>query len=110
MVGATVADADGTFATVESDGVVVLLATGNAEISRRPGSRAIPVTGLPPSELAVAWRPGDDRAVIRDLLEALPPEPLCGTASSLGSSRRHRRRPGRRGGAAPGARAGQRPA
>jgi len=29
----------------------------------------IPVTGLPPSELALAWRPGADHAV-RDFVDA----------------------------------------
>ncbi|GAA2428664.1 LysR family transcriptional regulator [Actinomadura vinacea] len=78
-IGATVTNAEETFAAIESGAGIVLLASGNAAIYQRPGVRAIPVTGLPPSELALAWRPDDHRGVIRDLVEALlhepPPEP-----------------------------------
>ncbi|RFS83035.1 LysR family transcriptional regulator [Actinomadura spongiicola] len=75
IVCATVTNAEETFAALESSGAVVLLAAGNAEIYRRPGITSIPVTGLSPCELAVAWRPGDHRGVIRDLIEALTPAP-----------------------------------
>lgn len=71
-IGATVANADETFTAIEEGSGIVLLAAGNAAIYRRPGVHAVPVTGLPPSELAVAWRRGDDRTVVRDFLEALP--------------------------------------
>ncbi|MGW5262347.1 LysR family transcriptional regulator [Microbispora sp. NPDC004025] len=71
----TVTNAEETFAALESGDTVVLLAAGNAEIYRRPGIMTIPVTGLSPSVLALAWRPGDHRSAVRDLVEALPPEP-----------------------------------
>ncbi|MFH8366788.1 LysR family transcriptional regulator [Streptomyces sp. NPDC018031] len=74
-VGATVSNADETFEAVEEGSGVVLLASGNAEIYRRPGVVTVPVTGLSPSELALAWRPDDHRAVIRDVVQALSPGP-----------------------------------
>ncbi|MFI6294180.1 LysR family transcriptional regulator [Nonomuraea sp. NPDC050790] len=73
VVCSTVTNAEETFAALESTDAVVLLASGNAEIYRRPGIRAIPVTGLSPCELALAWRPGDHRTAIRDLIDALSP-------------------------------------
>lgn len=75
VVSTTVANAEETFAALESGNAVVLLAAGNAELYRRPGIMSIPVTDLSPSELALAWRPGDHRGLIRDLVDALPPEP-----------------------------------
>ncbi|WP_192758400.1 LysR family transcriptional regulator [Actinomadura algeriensis] len=74
-IGATVANADETFTAIEEGSGIVLLAAGNAAIYRRPGVRAIPVTGLPPSELAAAWRRGDERTAVRDFVDALPTVP-----------------------------------
>ncbi|MDX6314622.1 MAG: hypothetical protein QOF84_4480 [Streptomyces sp.] len=73
-IGAVVLNAEETFAAVEEGSGIVLLAAGNAEIYRRPGITALPVTGLPPTELAVAWRPDDHRAVLRDFVEAWVPD------------------------------------
>lgn len=70
-VGATVSNADETFTAVEEGCGIVLLAAGNAAIYQRPGIGAVPVTGLSPCELAVAWRPADHRPVIRDFVDAL---------------------------------------
>ncbi|MFE3450059.1 LysR family substrate-binding domain-containing protein [Nonomuraea sp. NPDC059194] len=75
VVCTTVTNAEETFAALESGDTIVLLAAGNAEIYRRPAIMTIPVTGLSPSVLALAWRPGDHRSTIRDLVEALSPEP-----------------------------------
>lgn len=75
-IGATVANAEETFAAIEEGSGIVLLASGNAVIYRRPGILTIPVTDLSPSELALAWRPGDHRSVIRDLVDALLAHPL----------------------------------
>ncbi|MGI5205023.1 hypothetical protein ACQEU6_26025 [Spirillospora sp. CA-108201] len=44
------------------------MASGNAAVYRRPGIAAVPVTGPSPSRLAVAWRAGDHRTALRDLL------------------------------------------
>lgn len=73
-VGATVSNADETFAAIEDGSGVVLMASGNAAIYRRPGIVAVPVTGLSPSRLAVAWRADDHRSAIRDLLCTLLPD------------------------------------
>lgn len=70
-IGETVANADETFAAIEEGSGIVLLSEGNARIYQRPGITTLPVTGLSPSELAVAWRPDDDRPALRDLVEAL---------------------------------------
>jgi DNA-binding transcriptional LysR family regulator len=74
-IGGTVANSEETFAAIESGAGIVLLASGNAAIYQRPEVRAVPVTGLPPSELALAWRSDDHRSVIRDLVESLPDTP-----------------------------------
>lgn len=70
VIGATVANAEETFAAVEEGSGIVLLAAGNAAIYQRPGIKAIPVTGLSPCSLALAWRAGDHRPALRDLVEA----------------------------------------
>ncbi|WP_272496934.1 LysR family transcriptional regulator [Actinomadura terrae] len=71
LICTTVTNADETFAALESGIGIVLLAAGNAGIYRREGITTIPVTDLPPTELALAWRPGDHRGTIRALLESL---------------------------------------
>lgn len=70
-VGAEVRNADEAFAAVEEGSGIVLLAAGNAAIYQRAGTVAIPVDGLSPSELAVAWRVDDHRGTVRDFVEAL---------------------------------------
>ncbi|WP_406279069.1 LysR family transcriptional regulator [Embleya sp. NBC_00896] len=70
-VGAVVSNVDETFAAIEEGSGVVLLAAGNAAIYQRPGTVAIEVTGLAPSELAVAWRSDDHRGPVRDFVDAL---------------------------------------
>ncbi|WP_218009137.1 hypothetical protein [Herbidospora cretacea] len=51
---------------------MALLAEGNAELYRRPGVVCRPVTGLPPAELAIAWRAADRRPAVHAFLAALP--------------------------------------
>ncbi len=72
-IAATVHNAEETFAAIEEGSGIVLLAEGNAAIYRRPGIGAVPVTGLPPARLARAWNPGEHRATVRDLIDALAP-------------------------------------
>jgi DNA-binding transcriptional LysR family regulator len=72
-IGGTVRNAEETFAAIEEGSGIVLLAEGNAAIYRRPGIGAIPVTGLRPTELALAWTNGEHRAAVRDFIEALAP-------------------------------------
>ncbi|WP_037839630.1 LysR family transcriptional regulator [Streptomyces sp. NRRL S-337] len=70
-IGGVVANADETFEAVAEGLGVALLAAGNAAIYRRPGVVARPVTGLPPSRLALVRRPDDHRTVLRDVLDAV---------------------------------------
>jgi DNA-binding transcriptional LysR family regulator len=70
-IGAVVSNAEETIAAIEEGSGVALLAAGNAAIYQRPGIKAVPVTDLPPSRLAVAWRSDDHRGAIRDFVEAL---------------------------------------
>jgi DNA-binding transcriptional LysR family regulator len=69
-VGAEAATADETFEAVASGLGVVLLSEGNVAIYQRADVVCRPVSGLPPSELAVAWRTRDDRAAVRVFAEA----------------------------------------
>lgn len=69
-IGGVVANAEETFSAIEGGHGIALLSSGNAAIYRRPGISAIPVTGLPPAHLAVAWRADDQRATVRDFVEA----------------------------------------
>jgi DNA-binding transcriptional LysR family regulator len=69
-VAAEAETAEETFEAVASGLGVTLLSAGNAGIYRRDDVVCLPVTGLPPSELAVAWRTGDDRAAIRVFVDA----------------------------------------
>ena len=78
-VGAVVANAEETFAAIEGGSGIVLLSSGNAAIYGRPGVRAIPVTDLSPSQLAIAWQAGDDRAAVRDFVESILPQDAGGS-------------------------------
>ncbi|MGY1697456.1 MULTISPECIES: LysR family transcriptional regulator [unclassified Geodermatophilus] len=49
---------------------VALISAGNAEIYRRPEYVVRPVRGLPPGELAIAWRSGDPRPAVHDFVLA----------------------------------------
>ncbi|MFF1613595.1 LysR family transcriptional regulator [Amycolatopsis sp. NPDC058278] len=49
---------------------VVLLSAGNAQIYERDDIVYRRVTGLPPGELAVVWRAGDERRAVRVFVEA----------------------------------------
>ena len=69
-VAAEVASADEAFEIVSSGAAVTLLAQGNAIVYSRPGIACIPVTGLEPAQLAVAWRHTDRRAPVQDFVRA----------------------------------------
>ena len=47
---------------------VALISGGNAEIYRRPEFVVRPVHGLTPAHLAIVWREGDDRPLVRDFV------------------------------------------
>jgi DNA-binding transcriptional LysR family regulator len=74
-VAATATTADEALEVVIAGIGGVLISEGNAALYRRPGLAFVPVVDLPASTLALVWRVGDDRDVIRDVLdivEALP--------------------------------------
>ncbi|MEV4753704.1 LysR substrate-binding domain-containing protein [Micromonospora sp. NPDC049559] len=77
-VAATAETAEETFEEVASGLGVVLLSAGNADIYRRDDVVARPVSGLPPSELAVVWRTADTRAAVRVFVDACC---RCGAAA-----------------------------
>jgi DNA-binding transcriptional LysR family regulator len=67
-IGAVVATPDETFEAVATGHGVVLIAEGNTTVYTRPGIVYRPVLDLEPAELAIAWRRGDRRAAVRDLV------------------------------------------
>jgi DNA-binding transcriptional LysR family regulator len=67
-IGAVVAAPDETFEAVATGHGVVLIAEGNTTVYTRPGIVYRPVLDLEPAELAIAWRRGDRRAAVRDLV------------------------------------------
>jgi len=69
-IAAEVATADETFEAVASGLGVVLLSAGNVSIYQRTDVVCRPVSGLSPSQLAVAWRTGDDRDAVRVFADA----------------------------------------
>ena len=69
-VAAEVSSADEKLEIVSSGAAITLLAEGNAGIYSREGIVCIPVTGLEPARLAVAWRHGDHRPAIEDFVQA----------------------------------------
>jgi DNA-binding transcriptional LysR family regulator len=81
LIAAEVTSADEVFELVSAGTAVVLLAEGNAAVYARPGISCIPVTGLTPARLAVAWRRGDHRAYVADFVRA------CRDAAGLATVR-----------------------
>ena len=69
-VAAEVNTADEVFEIVASGTAITLLAEGNAEIYARQGIVCIPVSGLDPARLAIAWRRDDKRPAVRDFVRA----------------------------------------
>lgn len=69
-VAAEVSAADEKFEIVSSGAAITLLAEGNADVYSREGIVCIPVSGLQPARLAIAWRRGDRRSAVRDFVQA----------------------------------------
>jgi DNA-binding transcriptional LysR family regulator len=67
-IGAVVHGPEEAVAALDRGLGVALIAAGNAEIYRRPEFVVRPVRGLPPGELAIAWRAGDPRPEVRDFV------------------------------------------
>ncbi|MFI6500220.1 LysR family transcriptional regulator [Nonomuraea typhae] len=71
VVSLTANTAEEAFEGVISGVGVVLVSEGNAMLYKRPGAVYRPVTGLPPSELAIAWRAGDKRPQVTAFVGSL---------------------------------------
>jgi DNA-binding transcriptional LysR family regulator len=71
IVGAEVGNAEETVEALTSGLGICLLAAGNAPLVTRDGVLTRPVTGVPPAELVLAWRAGDDRPLLRHLRTSL---------------------------------------
>jgi DNA-binding transcriptional LysR family regulator len=69
-IAAEVSSADETFEIVASGAAAVLLAEGNAAIYARPGIVCLPVAGLAPAQLVVAWRRSDRRNAVSSFVQA----------------------------------------
>jgi DNA-binding transcriptional LysR family regulator len=69
-VAAEVSAADEKLEIVSSGAAITLLAEGNASIYARDGIVCIPVSGLQPARLAVAWRRGDLRPAVLAFIQA----------------------------------------
>src|SRR6516165_7866543 len=69
-VAAEVSTADEVFEIVSSGAAVTLPAEGNAAIYSRQGIVCIPVSGLEPARLAIAWRRDDKRPAVREFARA----------------------------------------
>lgn len=70
LVGAEVAGIEETAEALLAGLGVCLVAAGNAELFRRDGIVLRPVDGLSDSHLALAWRRGDKRPLLRTLIAA----------------------------------------
>jgi DNA-binding transcriptional LysR family regulator len=70
QVAAEVSAADEKLEIVSSGAAITLLAEGNADIYSREGIVCVPVSGLEPAQLAIAWRRGDRRPAVRDFVQA----------------------------------------
>jgi DNA-binding transcriptional LysR family regulator len=69
-IGAEASTVDEAFEAVTTGRCVVLLAEGNVSVYDRPGVVCLPVIGVQPSRLAIAWRRGERRAAVREFVAA----------------------------------------
>jgi DNA-binding transcriptional LysR family regulator len=70
LVGAEISSVGETFEALMDGRGIVLLASGNAPLIALDGVITRPVRGLSPSQLALAWRAGDQRPLVRDYVRA----------------------------------------
>jgi DNA-binding transcriptional LysR family regulator len=70
VIGAEAATADEAFEAVANGHGVVFLAEGNVSVYARPGLVYRPVVGVRPSEIAIAWRRGEQRTAVHELVGA----------------------------------------
>lgn len=70
VVGAEISSVGETYEALMDGRGIVLLASGNVPLVALDGVITRPVSGLSPSRLALAWRTGDDRPLVRDYARA----------------------------------------
>jgi len=70
VVGAEISSVGETYEALMDGRGIVLLASGNAPLVALDGVITRPVGGLSPSRLALAWRTGDHRPLVRDYARA----------------------------------------
>lgn len=71
VIGAEVSNAEETVEALTAGLGVCLIAAGNAPLITRDGIATRPVTGVPPSTLALAWRRDDRRPLLHAFLDAV---------------------------------------
>jgi DNA-binding transcriptional LysR family regulator len=82
-VGAEITSVGETYEALLDGRGIVLLASGNAPLVALDGVITRPVRGLAPSQLALAWRTGDQRPLVRDYVRA------CGQTRPFSGASRH---------------------
>ena len=70
VIGAEISSVGETYEALMDGRGIVLLASGNAPLVALDGVITRPVRGLPPCRLALAWRAGDHRPLVRDYARA----------------------------------------
>jgi DNA-binding transcriptional LysR family regulator len=70
VIGAEISSVGETYEALMDDRGIVLLASGNAPLVALDGVTTRLVRGLSPSQLALAWRAGDRRPLVRDYARA----------------------------------------
>ncbi|WP_327354568.1 LysR family transcriptional regulator [Streptomyces sp. NBC_01304] len=69
-IGAEIANIDETYEALIDGRGVCLLASGNAPLLARDGVVTVPVSGVSPSQLALAWRAEDRRGLVAGYVRA----------------------------------------
>jgi DNA-binding transcriptional LysR family regulator len=70
VVAGVVTDPESAYEAVADGQGIFLLPQGNAPVLARDCVRTVPVTGLPPSELALVWRADAESLAVSRLLQA----------------------------------------
>ncbi|CAN5164779.1 LysR family transcriptional regulator [soil metagenome] len=89
IIGAVAHSTDEAFEAVFNCQGVVVVAAGNAAMYQREGVVTLPLTDLPPCELALAWRTGASNPAVRDFVEAAQGLPEVDPGSRTHQGRVH---------------------
>ncbi|GAB2638796.1 LysR family transcriptional regulator [Kribbella swartbergensis] len=71
VIAAEATAADEVLELVNAGVGIALIAEGNARLYKRPGLTFRPVAGLPPAELALAWRQSDPREAVHLFVDSV---------------------------------------